>query len=77
MAKDKKLHIYAGFLISLIGACLWGAPFGFGLACLAGLLKEARDKITGKGTVEGLDWLATVFGGLIGAGIILISGGVK
>ena len=77
MAKDKKLHIYAGFLISIIGACLWGAPFGFGLACLAGLLKEARDKITGKGTVEGLDWLATVFGGLIGAGIILISGGVK
>ena len=71
MAKDKKLHIYAGFLISLIGACLWGAPFGFGLACLAGLLKEARDKITGKGTVEGLDWLATIAGGLIPYLIIL------
>lgn len=65
MPYDKKMHIIAGFIISLIGAYLWGAPFGFELACLAGLLKEARDKITGKGTVEGLDCLATMVGGLI------------
>lgn len=69
MAYDKKLHIVAGFIISFIGAYLFGAPFGFGLACLAGLLKEARDKITGRGTVEGLDALATMTGGLIGMGI--------
>ena len=69
MKTDKKLHIYAGFLISIIGACLWSALFGFGLACLAGLLKEIYDKVTGKGTVEGLDALATMFGGALGSGI--------
>lgn len=66
MAKDKKLHIYAGFLISILGACLSNsALFGFLLAFLAGILKEAYDKISGKGTVEGLDCLATMTGGLI------------
>lgn len=70
IAYDKKLHIIVGFVIGLIGAyCSGSALFGFGLACLAGLLKEARDKITGKGTVEGLDALATMFGGLLGSGI--------
>lgn len=67
-------HIIVGFIIGLIGAYLLGAPFGFGLSCLAGMAKEAYDKISGKGTVEGLDALATSGGGLIGAGIFLISG---
>lgn len=71
MAGDKKLHIIAGFIISIIGAYLCGALFGFALSCLAGVSKEAYDKISGKGTVEFDDLLATMAGGLIGAGIFL------
>ena len=36
----------------------------FAAAVIQGLLKEARDKISGKGTVEWLDFIATVVGGL-------------
>lgn len=64
MATDKKLHMIAGFLISLIGGYFLTPLIGLGLAALAGLLKEARDKISGKGTVEWLDFIATVVGGL-------------
>lgn len=70
IAHDKKLHIIVGFFIGLIGAyCLGSALFGFGLSCVAGLSKEVYDKVSGKGTVEGLDWLATCLGGMFGAGI--------
>lgn len=70
IAYDKKLHIIAGFVIGLLGAyCLGSALFGFGLACLAGIAKEVYDKVSGRGTVEGLDALATMFGGLLGSGI--------
>lgn len=70
IAYDKKLHIIAGFIIGLAGAYFFGsAPLGFGLSCLAGLSKEVYDKVSGKGTPEGLDWLATCLGGMFGAGI--------
>lgn len=70
IAYDKKLHIIVGFVIGLLGSYfLRSALFGFGLACLAGLLKEIYDKVSGKGTPEGLDWLATCLGGMFGAGI--------
>lgn len=70
MKTDKKLHIYAGIIISIIGACLFkSALFGFLLAFAAGILKEIYDKVSGKGTVEGLDCLATMLGGLLGSGI--------
>lgn len=75
MPKDKILYVIVGFIIGFLGAYfLRSALFGFGLACLAGLLKEIYDKVTGRGTVEGLDALATMAGGLIGAGAkILLS----
>lgn len=75
MKSDKKLHIYAGILISFIGACLFNsALLGFLLAFAAGVLKEVYDKVSGTGTVEGLDCLATMAGGSIGAGAkILLS----
>ena len=70
IAYDKKLHIIVGFFIGLIGAyCSGSALFGFGLSCLAGLSKEVYDKVSGKGTVEGIDALATMFGGALGSGI--------
>ena len=73
MPLDKKLHIIVGFVIGFLGAYfLRSAPFGFGLAVLAGLGKEVYDKISGKGTPEAFDSLATVVGGFIGAGIIIL-----
>lgn len=70
MPKDKVLHVIVGFIIGFLGAYFFrSAPFGFGLACAAGLGKEVYDKVSGKGTVEGLDVLATMFGGLLGLGI--------
>ena len=66
IAYDKKLHIIVGFLISLLGYYLFTSLLaGFVLAALAGMLKEVRDKITGKVTPEGLDILATAAGGSI------------
>lgn len=73
MPKDKILHVIVGFLIGFLGAHFSGnAPFGFGLACIAGAAKEVYDKYSGKGTPEWLDFLATAASGFIGAGIIIL-----
>lgn len=73
MAKDKRLHFIVGFAIAFLASLASGRPgLSFGLACLAGLAKEAYDKISGKGTPEGLDWLATTAGGSVGTGIFLV-----
>lgn len=72
MPKDKVLHVIVGFAIAFFGGLALGPGFGFGLACLVGLAKEAYDKITGKGTPEILDWLATCGGGSIGSGITIL-----
>lgn len=65
-AYDKKLHIIVGFLISLLGYYLFTSLLaGFVLAALAGMLKEVIDKITGKGTPELMDFIATIIGGLL------------
>lgn len=74
MAKDKLMHLGAGCAIAFASGRIWGPGLGLALACLAGLAKEAYDKLSGKGTVEALDFWATFAGGLIGAGIFLISG---
>ena len=66
IAYDKKLHIIVGFIISLIGYYLFASLLaGFVLAVVAGILKETIVKVTGKGTPEGLDILATAAGGSI------------
>ena len=73
MPKDKILHVIVGFIIGFLGAYfLRSAPFGFGIACLAGAAKEAYDKYSGKGTPEWLDFLATAASGFIGAGITIL-----
>ena len=73
MPKDKILHVIVGFIIGFLGAYfLRSAPFGFGLAVITGVGKEVYDKISGKGTPEAFDSLATVVGGFIGAGITIL-----
>lgn len=72
MPKDKVLHIIVGCIIGFVGACFGSFLVGTGLACFAGLGKELSDKITGKGTPEVLDFLATCAGGVVGAGIGIV-----
>lgn len=74
MAKDKKMHLLAGFSIAtLIGlggfllpyTKLWQA-LGLIAAVAIGAWKEWRDWRTGKGKPEWLDFWATCLGGVIG-----------
>lgn len=58
---DKLMHFLGGYFV----ASFFDAWTGFCVAVAIGLLKEARDSITGKGTPDSWDALATAFGGLI------------
>lgn len=59
---DKRKHLIAGFLISLIVGVL--CPLlGFALGCIAGALKEWWDS-KGHGTVELMDFVFTCLGSL-------------
>ena len=68
---DKKLHLAFGACISLIGLLVMkdynfsqevAIATGAGLAFLFGVLKEIRDKVTGKGTYERADIFYTTYG---------------
>jgi len=74
MARDKKLHFIAGFIIALISSFIFKgfAPFypliGFALGVIAGAAKELIwDYALDKGTPEFQDFLATVGGSVTGA----------
>lgn len=62
---DKAYHFVVGFLIAVVVG-LYNPAYGLGCAVVAGLGKEIRDKVSGKGTPELLDFIATVAGGLLG-----------
>lgn len=67
MAKDKLKHLLAGYSIAtLVGLLCSSHRVGLVSAIIAGILKEAYDKLTGKGTCELLDFVATALGGLLG-----------
>ena len=64
IAYDKKLHLAAGAIIAL--ATLWLNPItSMALVVLAGVGKEIYDKVSGKGTPEVMDAVATVIGGAV------------
>lgn len=56
---DKKKHFFAGFAITAVVSLFFGYIIGAVAAILAGAGKEAYDKVTGKGTPEVLDFVAT------------------
>jgi len=56
--KDKLLHMVAGGAISCVAVWFLGTH-GVWLGLIAGAVKEIRDKVTGKGTPEFLDFAAT------------------
>lgn len=62
MQVDKKLHLAVGGLLGL--AAIFHPGFGIVAAVLAGAVKEAWDGATGRGTVDPLDFVATVAGGV-------------
>ena len=74
MARDKKLHFIAGFIIALIGSLIFKGfdPFypllGFLLGVIAGAAKELIwDYTLDKGTPEMQDFFATAGGSIVGA----------
>lgn len=60
---DKLLHFAAGALAALAAGLLVSPPVGVAAAVFVGAVKEAYDA-TGRGTPDGLDFIATVVGGL-------------
>jgi len=68
MPYDKKLHFFAGFVLSIIVCLLKGSHvWAIGVALAAGIIKEIRDYLTQKGTVELMDVVATAVGGIAAA----------
>lgn len=61
---DKARHYIAGSLLAAVGA-LHSIAIGLLLCVVFAIAKEARDRITRRGTPELLDSLATLAGGLV------------
>ena len=66
LPKDKLLHFGAGLVISLVVGTLTVPLYGVIASLVAGVGKEVWDS-RGHGTVEVLDVVATLFGGVVGA----------
>lgn len=62
--QDKSKHFIAGFVIAIIASLFVGYLIAVIVAILAGAGKEIYDKVTGKGTPEFLDFVATVVGAI-------------
>lgn len=72
-SRDKKLHLLAGLALSGLAGLLLCPLTGFIIAAVVGAAKEiVWDWLMKKGTPEWWDFWATVVGGLIGSGLILL-----
>lgn len=64
MSPDKQLHFAAGLMLGVIG--LLHSPLAaYALPLLGGVVKEAWDRASGKGTAEAADAVWTWLGGLL------------
>ena len=63
--QDKALHFFAGFLIAGLVSSRLGVVGGLSLVVLVAASKEIYD-IFGAGTMDGFDFVVTVFGGVVG-----------
>lgn len=78
---DRYLHLLAGLLIAFFSAVIFDKVGGestwtcVGVAMLItviiGFLKEVADQ-TFEGTSDGIDWLFTVIGGILGCALWLV-----
>lgn len=60
--QDKKKHFVAGVAITAIVSLFFGYIIGVIVAVIAAAGKELYDKVTGTGTPEVLDFVATIAG---------------
>lgn len=60
--QGKKKHFVAGFAITAIVSLFFGYIIGVLVAVIAAAGKELYDKVTGTGTPEVLDFVATIAG---------------
>ena len=69
---DKLLHLMAGVIISLV-LSFWNPVIGLVAAMAIGAGKEiVWDKMLKKGTMDGLDFIATTLGAVIGTATSLL-----
>jgi len=71
MTLDKQAHFLAGLAIMLGVSLFGGWVLGLAAAVVAGIGKEVYD-MTGRGTPDYMDAIATSLGGVAGAGLYLI-----
>jgi hypothetical protein len=69
---DLQAHFWAGLAICLAASLFLGSIVGLTVAIIAGIAKELYD-MTGRGTPDVMDAVATIVGGLVGFMLILIS----
>lgn len=69
--RDKGLHFVAGVIVAAFFALALGVKAAILPALIAGLFKEAFDKLT-TGEVDWLDLVATCLGGLLVQAFILL-----
>lgn len=73
MGKDKYLHLIAGFVIAL-AVGLFNPIAGIIAAVTIGAAKELIwDGAMKKGTLDGLDFLATALGGIFGTATAILA----
>jgi uncharacterized protein involved in cysteine biosynthesis len=76
--RDKVYHFVAGLLIALIVGFIFGTTVGFMAAVVAGIGKEVFDhyknkKEPGTATVDVLDAVVTILGGVVGSVFIQVA----
>lgn len=64
--QDKANHFIYGLAIFLAVGLAFGAIPGLAAAILIGAAKEIYDRVSGKGTPDVYDFVATVVGGVAG-----------
>ncbi len=73
MPQDKQKHLLAGLALSILAGLFVYPLIGLVTAAVVGALKEiVWDWLLKKGTPELLDFVATVAGGVLGAGLTLL-----
>lgn len=61
---DKQAHALSGYALALSVAVVVGVPWvGFAVAAVAGWVKELYDRLSGRGTPDVWDAMATICGG--------------
>jgi hypothetical protein len=71
---DKALHILGGFIVFAALVHFIGADYALGAAFVIGVLKEFYDTLSGRGTFDTLDAVATWAGGVLGYSCTLALG---